>query len=330
MKSTKSPRVVFVIVGWNNRKLLADCFDSLASQTYSELGVIYLDNNSSDGSAAWVRENYPDVTVVEPGDNTGFAKGNNLGIALALEDPSVRYVGLLNTDARLAPDWVERVVRFADTKPKGACYQGTTLNYNDRGRIDSTHIFAARNGQGTQGNWRSYAVHELGPKKVFGVNAAACVISRSFIEAQPFRDQVFDEAMYMYLEDVDLAARSTVMGWDNYLVPGARAYHMGSVSSKSIGSSFSLYMTFRNNSAMLYKNFPWRLLFKMTARVIRGDIDTIISLWQADRKKEIGSMLRGRLVGIIRIPLFMLKRFKVSRVRQVDSDYLWQLMKEGY
>lgn len=329
MNETKT-KVAFVVVGWNNKKLLRECFDSIHSQTHKNIIVVYVDNNSSDGSVKWVEENYPSTIIIAQSKNTGFAKGNNRGLKEALTDPEVKYVGLLNTDARLEPAWVKKIIDFAELKPKGACFQGTTMDYYKRQVIDSTHIFTSINGQGTQGNWRHYYINEIGPKKVFGVNAAACLISKKFIESQPFGDELLDETMFMYLEDVDLAARATIMGWDNYLVSGARAYHMGSTSSNSRSSTFSLYMTFRNNTGMLFKNFPVKLLWRIFPKLIRGDIDTMRTLWRTQRKKAIWAVAKGRVVGLLRLPLFITKRIKLSRKRDIDNEYLWLLMREGY
>jgi GT2 family glycosyltransferase len=119
------------------------------------------------------------------------------------------------------------------------------------------------------------------------------------------------------------------MGWDNYLVPGAQAYHMGSAST-SKDSTYSLYMTFRNNSGVLIKNFPLKILLLTLPKLIRGDIDTLKELRRIGKKKASHKMLKGRLVGILRIPLFLSKRFKLLSGRQVDKNYLWKLMNRGY
>lgn len=321
--------IAFVIVCWNNKDLLKECIDSIYSQTHSSIKVILVDNGSKDDSVAYTRKIFPGVQVIEAGANFGFAKGNNIGIAAALSDPQVTYVALLNTDARLAPSWTEDIVMFAAKKPKGACFQGTTLDYYNHKVIDSTHIYVARNAQATQGNWREPYTIELGPRKVFGVNAAACLISRDFIMAQPFGNQLFDEAMFMYLEDVDLAARATMMGWDNYLVPRARAYHMGSASSGK-NPGYSLYMTFRNNSGMILKNFPIRTMLKLFWIMPRSDFDTIRHLRTARNKAASWRVIKGRLLGILLSPRYILKRRKLLRVRNIDEEYLWQLMKSGW
>lgn len=328
-KTKTNTKVAFVVVGWNNQALLGECFQSILDQTYQDTSIIYIDNDSKDDSVQLVQRKFPAVTIIQPGRNTGFAKGNNIGIKQALMDDDIGFVALLNTDARLAPTWTENIVSFALGKPLGACYQGTTLDYYAHDVIDSTHIYVSRNGQGTQGNWRKHYTTDLGPRKVFGVNAAACLISRDFIEAQPFGQEFFDETMFMYLEDVDLAVRATIMGWDNYLVPAAHAYHMGSASTKKT-PLFSLYMTFRNNSALLYKNFPVGLIIKILPQVIRGDVDTIKTLWRTNKRAGVWPVIKGRVVGIVRLPLFMAKRSKVRRHAKIDNNYLWYLMKNGY
>lgn len=99
------------------------------------------------------------------------------------------------------------------------------------------------------------------------------VVSAKFLNSQPF-NYVIDETMFMYLEDVELSARSVVMSWDNYLVPGAFAYHMGSASSDK-KSGFPLYMTYRNNLALLCKNIPLRVLIKIIPQMLKSDYHNI-------------------------------------------------------
>jgi len=321
-------KVAYIIVGWNNRDLLEQSFKSLYDQTFTDHPIIYVDNSSADDSVEYVKKTFPEVRIIEPGSNTGFAKGNNIGFAEALKDKEVEYMVMLNSDAILADDWTALMYDFASKKPKGALFQGTTYDFYNHAIIDSTHIYISRNGQGTQGSWRYFAKADMGPKKVFGVNAAACMISRRFIETQPF-NQVFDEALFMYLEDIDLACRATVMGWDNYLVRGVKAYHMGSASSGK-NPGFSLYMTFRNNGAVLFKNLPLGMLLKMMPKIIKGDLDTIRTLRNTNRSSAVKSVIKGRCVGMLRIPLFTFKRLRVRKISKIDHDYLWQLMDRGY
>ncbi|MEI9913717.1 MAG: glycosyltransferase family 2 protein [Candidatus Saccharibacteria bacterium] len=324
------PKVAFIVVCWNNSDLLKTCLNTIKEQDYPEIETILVDNDSKDDSVEVARKLMPDIRIIQNESNRGFAEGNNIGIKEALEDKSVKYVALLNTDATLDKSWTSSIVNFCKDKPQAACLQGTTLDYYDHDVIDSTHIYLARSGQATQGNWREYYQGaEYGPRKVFGVNAAACVITRDFIEAQPFKD-LFDQTMFMYLEDVDLSTRATIMGWDNYLVPGARAYHMGSVSSSKKDPSYSLYMTFRNNSGVILKNMPIGIMFKLMPRIAKSDYQTFQHLRKQGKSKAARSIVKARFAATLYVPIFLFKRLKLSRHKNIDTDYLWTIMKKGY
>lgn len=322
--------VAFVVVSWNNQKLLKDCLESIKRQDYQDIKIILVDNNSNDTTIDYLRESFPEVRVLPQTQNHGFAKGNNIGIKEALADTKVKFVALLNTDARLDSNWTTTLVNATLIRPKSATLQSITLDFYDHNIIDSTHIYIAHNGQGTQGSWRIPLAedHEVPPMKIFGCNAAAMLITRSFIEAQPFKD-FFDETMFMYLEDVDVATRATVMGWDNYLVPGTRAYHMGSASS-SKNPSFSLYMTFRNNLGLLIKNLPFPILLTVLWRLPGADRASIKHLKRLKKDSGIPAIYKGRIVSLMYIAIFVIKRLKLNKHREVNNSYLWHLMRRGF
>lgn len=326
---TISPKVAFIIISWNNQEILGECFDSIKSQTYNDHVTVMVDNASADESVAFTNAEYPWVDVYESGENLAFARGNNAGVEYALKKyPHLQYFVLLNSDARLRTDWLETVLTFASKKPRGALFQTVTLDYYNHSIIDSTHIYISRNGSGTQGNWRKPYIDTVGPKLVFGANAAAVLVSKRFLDAQPF-PTMFDENMFMYLEDVDLSARALVMGWDNYLVPGSCAYHMGSVSSNK-KPGFSLFMTYRNNLALLLKNIPFKLFLRMLPSLIRSDYHTIRHLRRIDQGGSVKHLVKGRIVGLLRLPYFIPSIITMHKYRKtVSTERMWSLMDKG-
>jgi len=324
--------VAYIIVSWNNKGILKDCIESIYRQIYDgPKRIILVDNSSSDDTLDFVATNFPDVEVLAQPKNYGFARGNNIGIARALEDSNIEYLVLLNTDARLDTNWTQTLIAAAKLHPHAATMQSITVDYYDPGTIDSTHIYISKFGQGTQGSWRQPLPYgnDVAPQKVFGCNAAAMLITRDFVEAQPFKD-FFDETMFMYLEDVDVGARATVMGWDNFVVPGTRAHHMGSVSSSKKDPSFSLYMTFRNNTGLLIKNLPTKTLWPILFRMLRADRAAIKHLKRTGRSQAVPAVIKGRIASIWYVPIFLWKRHKLSKYRTIDPDYLWHLMHHGY
>jgi GT2 family glycosyltransferase len=323
-----SKTIAFIVVGWHNKNLLAECFDSILAQTYKDIKIVYVDNGSTDDSVKFVQQDYPDIVCLDTGKNNGFAKGNNIGIKTALNDESVEYVALLNSDATLARDWVEKLVAFSKGKKNVAAMQGVTLDYYNHDIIDSTHLYVARNSQATQGSCRERFIGVPSSFTTFGVNCAAAMFTRQFIEAQPYK-RFFDETMFMYLEDVDVALRSINMGYKNYCVKDALAYHMGSASSKK-NKNFPLYMTFRNNTGLLIKNMPLGLLLRLLPKLIRSDSLLKKELKRKGRITEAHAVRKGRLVGLLYTPYYVIKRSKMIGRKKIHKSYLWNLMNKGY
>jgi GT2 family glycosyltransferase len=321
-------KVVSVVVCWNNVDLLPECIASLKSQTYCDHSVIVVDNDSIDDSVVYLEREHPDVAVIRLDWNSGFAHANNVGIRRAFEDEAVGYVAFVNSDARLAPDWVETIVRAAATKPRAASFQSLTLDYADPRIIDSHHIFVARTLQATQAGNRDAHVRDFPTERIFGVNAAAAMYTRAFLEAQPFAE-VFDEQMGMYLEDVDLAARAFVMDWESWFIGGTYAYHMGSASSQKRASGFSLYMTYRNQPGMVLANFPTKIVKRAMANAVRADLNTMVHLRRSGQGDLLRHLLKGRAVGLWRSRKFLAKRRIMERHRTVDPEVLWTMMRAG-
>jgi GT2 family glycosyltransferase len=321
-------KAAFCIVNWNGRSLLPDCIASLRSQTFTGSPIIVVDNDSKDDSVAYLGGVHPDVTVLQLDWNSGFAHANNVAIRTAFRDPAVTHVALVNTDARLAPNWLETLLNEAARKPRAAMLQSLTLDHHDPSIIDSHHIFVARNLQATQAGNRQRHDQHFATERIFGVNAAAALYSRAFLEAQPF-DEYLDEQLGMYLEDVDLAARAVVMGWEAWFVGGTHALHMGSASSKQRASDFSLFMTWRNQPGMLLANFPTRILLRALPSAVKADWQTINHLRRTGAADRVPAVVRGRLVGLWRARRFLAKRRALAPFVVVDHDILWQLMRTG-
>jgi len=324
-------KVAYVVVCWNNKALLKECLDAIEGQTYKHASIYLIDNNSTDGSADFVEKNYPRVNLIRSDANNGFAKGNNIVIKEVMKDKDVQYVALINSDAILDKDWTTHIVQTALQKPRAAALQGITIDYYNRNLVDSHHIYMANNFQSTQYGYKElYDEKSYFTRKVMGVNAAAAIYSMAFIKSQPFND-FFDEDFFMYLEDVDVSLRALMTGWDNYFVAGAKAYHMGSASSNKRSSDFSLYYTARNQFGLLIKNIPFRVLMHNFSTFIKFEIHFILHLKKNYSNHTARVYIRGRVVGILRAPIYIVKRKKIVGSRKLSSEYLNEVIsKKGF
>ena len=117
------PTWTIVVLSWNGREDTLACLRSLQRIERTDVSVVCVDNGSSDGSVEAVREQFPEVELIENGRNLGYAGGNNVGIRRALE-AGAGWVVLLNNDATLAPDAIDAFERAATEHPRAGLLSG--------------------------------------------------------------------------------------------------------------------------------------------------------------------------------------------------------------
>src|SRR5208337_1157536 len=105
----KGPEISVVIPNLNGMKYLPGCLSSLQNQTLSNFEIIVVDNGSRDGSADFIRKEFPQVKLIEFMENRGFAEGCNTGIRVS----AGRYIAVLNNDTEVEPQWLEELLRGA-------------------------------------------------------------------------------------------------------------------------------------------------------------------------------------------------------------------------
>lgn len=322
-----TPKVAFLIVTWNNREIVDECLKSLQKQTYRNCSIYLIDNASKDDTARYVAAKYPDIHLIASKRNNGFAKGNNILIKKALEDDAVDYIALINSDAVLDENWAQELITYLRGKRMVAAAQGVTLDYYDHGVIDAEHIYMRPNLQSVQfGYGERFSNIHAHPRRVFGVNAAAALYSREFIEQQPF-NKLFDEKFFMYLEDVDVSFRALVMGWDNYYVPKARAYHMGSISAKKRSTTFNIEMTLRNQPALLFKNIPLITFLRFLPAALRFEREFYNVMKEHYGVNAARRAKWSRVKGVTRLPLFLLDRYRIMKARDLSAKNLERIMR---
>jgi GT2 family glycosyltransferase len=244
-----------VVLNWNGGQDTLRCLDSLARAKRRDLGVVCIDNGSTDGSAQAVRERFPGVALIDAGANLGYAGGNNVGLRYALEH-GARWIALVNNDATVAEDFVEGFERAAQERPRAGILAGKVY-LADR---PQTIWFAGQRVNellGYSGRPRGYGRPD-GPRydRVVATGRAVgalMAISREAIEAVG----LLDEELFAYVEDVDWALRVRRAGFDVVLAPAARAWHTVSASTGgSAASTATLYYGVRNTITVLERRRP--------------------------------------------------------------------------
>jgi GT2 family glycosyltransferase len=208
-----------IIVTYNGAPWIRGALESLRASKAPCTAVV-VDNASTDGTADIVRREFPEAILVAQTENTGFGRGNNVGISLAMKD-GADYVFLLNQDAFVTPDAIGLLTDFLDAHPEFAV--ATPLHCSpDLGSLDpnTQQSYLQRYAP----NYLSDAC--LGQVKdhypIRGINAAAWMVrSEAFATVGGF-----DPLFFMYGEDDDLIDRFAHLGQRFALVPASRIVHL--------------------------------------------------------------------------------------------------------
>lgn len=308
-----------VIVSYNVRQLLRECLRSLlaslnrSANLQAEVWVV--DNASSDGSAAMVRDRFPQVRLLVSEENLGFAAGNNLVLRLLgfadrpgadgqrvlsqsfsvlsdgvpRSDGSPRYVWLLNPDTVVLDDAPAQMVAFLDNWPEvGAC--GAYLRYPD-GRFQHA---AFRFPGLTQ-----IALDLCPPpgrlsRLLLDSRLNGRYSQRLYDSGQPFpvdfvlgaalmvrgaaihQVGLLDEGYFMYCEEMDWQRRLRAAGWPVYLVPTARVVHCGGASTAQFRAS--MFVALWRSRLRYFRRYHGLFFNRLASGLIK------LELWMAARR----------------------------------------------
>lgn len=224
--------VAVTIVTYNSERYIRQCIESVLAQDYSHVQLVLLDNASSDGSAAIIREYETRAVVVFNRVNNGFSGGQNQAIGAVDSD----WVLALNPDVRLMPNFIRTTVASGESDPSTGTVCGKLLQMSpelevaDPPRIDSTGIFFTPNLRHLdRGSQESDTGQYDQPEYVFGATGAAALYRRKMVEDVAYGREFFDEKFFAYREDADVSWRAQILGWRCLYEPRAVAYHVRSV-----------------------------------------------------------------------------------------------------
>jgi GT2 family glycosyltransferase len=216
-----------VIVNYNVQYFLEQCILSVQSASKNlQVEIIVVDNNSSDNSCSIILEKFTDVVLIQNKENVGFSKANNQGVKIAAGE----YVLILNPDTVVAEDTFSQILNFAKSKNnigvlgvKLVDGSGAFLPESKRGIPTPQVAFNKLFGISSKRTGKYYATHlnenETGVVDV--LVGAFMLLKRSvFNEVNGF-----DEAYFMYGEDIDLSYKILNKGYQNYYYANTQVIH---------------------------------------------------------------------------------------------------------
>jgi GT2 family glycosyltransferase len=231
------PDLSVIILNWNVRDLLRECLHSLAAAAGPlALEVIVVDAASSDGSAEMVAREFPKAQLIASGDNLGYSRGNNLGLAAA----HGRYLLVLNPGTQMIGAALRLLAGYAEAHPQIGILGPQLLN-PDGSAQSSRRRFPSLATAFFESTWLQplaprrlldrYYARDLpadAPVEVDWVTGACLLVRRAVYE------QIggFDEGFFMYSEELDYCRRARAAGWRVAHLPAAQVYHFEGKSSE--------------------------------------------------------------------------------------------------
>lgn len=248
------PKVYIIVLNWNGALDTLACIKSLLKLKYPYFEIIVVDNGSTDDSKILIKKNYPEVKLIETGENLGYALGNNVGIKYAL-NKFAEYILILNNDTLVDVNMLSNLMRAATQNkeysifgPQIRLYPKKDYLWYANGRmflpIASVKLFCRNR------PLKCTKIKE-NIETDFVTGAAMLVRADTFKKIGGF-----DKKFFAYWEETDWEARGKRAGIKMMYVPEAVVYHKVARASGGEGNPKMQYYFFRNNLLFARKNLP--------------------------------------------------------------------------
>lgn len=276
--------ISIIIVGYNSKKDLPDCLESIYKSSYKDFRIIFVDNDSSDGSLEFINEKYPKVISIK-NKNTGYAGGNNVGIQKAMELHS-EYVFLLNPDTIIEKDCLKNLVEKAD----GKTILQPLILLNIKGK--NTDLINTTGGHLNFLGFSYCSDYKENKTAAKEKDVAIASGAAAFIPTALFKKVgLFDKSFFMYHEDVDLFWRARLHRFNIRLIPQALVWHKYAFSK----NKNKFYHVEKNRLLFLYKNFSLSYLILIFPIFLLNEIlmllYSLLSGWIIQKLKSYFSVI---------------------------------------
>jgi len=253
-------KTAVVILNWNGKKFLKQFLPALTRFTnLPDTEIIIADNFSTDDSIDFLHQNYPSLKIIKLDKNYGFTGGYNR----ALKKVDAKYYVLINSDIEVTKNWLIPLVEVMDGNDKIAAIQPKIKAYYQKNHFEyagASGGFIDKLGYPfCRGRILDTLEKDTGQyndeREIFWATGACMMI-----RAELFHHfGGFDDDFFAHMEEIDLCWRLKNSGYKILVQPQSEVFHVGGGTLPI--SPFKLYLNYRNNLFLLYKNLPKGKLF---------------------------------------------------------------------
>lgn len=298
------------IVTYNSVADLPGCLAGLRAQTHDTMTVAALDNASTDGSAAWLREHAPDVRLFVNDKNVGYGRAHNRLIRELDLQAGDGYLAL-NPDAELEPTYIAALWDAIATRADIGWATGKLLLKGPDG-MPTGELYSAGHGLLRSGFAFNigYGIRDGAAfgdsREVFGAPGAAALYKAEMIANLMQSGSFFDPDMFMYAEDSDVDWRARRQGWRCWYVADAVATHRGSapggaLKMEAVGNRYLSVLKNAEIPDLLLFNLPYIAAHLLGRLVVTPTLGLRLTrrvlsrAWAALRRRRPSRLARGAM-----------------------------------
>lgn len=225
-------KLAIVIVTWNNEKEISKCIESVIAQNFADSKILLIDNNSSDKTVSIVKENFPNIEIIELDTNIFLTGGNNLGIEYMVEKYSPEYVMVLNPDTYMGEAMIEELIGRISKDPQIAAIGPKVLFWNNEneGLINSAGLIYDGFMQAYDRGFLEEDSGQYDKEEFVPAVTGACIVYRTSVLQEV---GLYDTRIKLYLDELELAIRIRKAGFKILYFPTAKLGHSYMASSSS-------------------------------------------------------------------------------------------------
>lgn len=310
-----SPLVSVIILNWNGKKFLHTCLSSLTQITNPRIEIIVVDNNSSDDSVLFMKENFPKVRVIASRKNNGFAGGNNIGARAA----TGQYLLFLNNDTKVTKIFLIPMIEAYKRDSSIGCIQPEMRVMNHPDLLDEAGAYLTMSGFLYHYGYRKeYRLSMYRTTRVVFSAKGACML----IPKRAF-DQVggFDEDFFIFFEETDLCHRLWLAGYKVVYQPDSYMYHVaGGDTTDTYTYERRVYLTFKNMNCSYFKNFGTLYLATIYPVFVVFQMGVLFYFLLSLRFGVVKAILRGWWWNVINLHTTLQKRNTIQQSIRKVSD----------
>lgn len=307
------PLVAVIVLNYEGRELLAKYLPSVTSLAYDNYRTVVVDNGSSDGSVAFLRSEFPGVTVVENDENVGFSRGNNAGAAAV---PDADYYWFLNTDTEVEPDSLDALVDHLETSPDTGIVVPRIDYADEPGVIQSLGYDLSVFGTPRARETGKREPARTDPHPVTYGSGSALLVDRDVWEEVGG----FDDGNFIFGDDEYLCLRCWMHGYRVEVVPEAVVFHELGASRDGVAPTVAYHYGRSRTRSYLKLLQPSSLLVGIPGFVLYALELSAADLLVRRSPKAALYRLAGFASPLLELPSLYAERRAVQRQREVDDD----------